>query len=153
VVPIATNRREFTALRRLLVIAPMLEVERHSARRKKLPLGGQRAKRASLTSIAEQCASTGGVSIATVWRWYRKARKEGFNALAHERSDIGVSRFFALRPEAVSLVQQLALKSKPRLAVREILRRLEPLLGSDTPNYQTIRRFVNRIRARRGYQN
>ena len=103
-----TVRHRHSAVDRLLAIAPMLPHNRahgSAVTRWKDGLGrfcaapvGQE-HRLSLNAITEQIAADHGVSLSTVWGWYRRWKRGGFAALVQkQRADRGRSNRLFKKP-------------------------------------------------------
>ncbi len=127
----------FTAVDRLMAIAPMLEHNRLYARRYKM--------RPPLTQIASQVAAEQGVCSSTIWRWYRKFKKGGYAALAHTRRDRGRSRYMDQHPEVERMVRGRVAAGRSAFFV---WRTLGTSLGPDEmPSYTTVRMHLKRQKA------
>ena len=123
----------FSAADRLMAIAPMLE---HCRQRE--PRHGSK-RRPSLDQIARQVAADLGVSPVTVWRWYCRFKRGGCVALVHQRSDRGTSRYLPKHPELETMIR--ARMSRGRCAF-SIYRSLHNILGSGSPSYHVVHRYM-----------
>ena len=136
-----SRRRRFTAAGRLLAIAPMLEHNRLYARGYKM--------RPSLEQIVKGIAAEQGVSRTTIWNWYRRFQKGGYNALANApRRDAGRSRYLAAHPEIEPMIRARMGHGRSPFF---IWRSLGSVLSSDAlPSYKVVLRYVRTQKQSRG---
>ncbi len=123
--------RRFTAVEKLLAIAPMLEHNRLYARGYKL--------RPPLQRIAEEISAQHGVCIASVWRWYCKYKRGGYAALSHPRSDAGRSRYLRKRPEVEQMIRARIAPGRSTFSIWNYLRLV---LGREAPSYKVVLLYV-----------
>ena len=129
-----TSHGPFGPRDRLLAIMPMLEHREHRQRGEKLPT--------TLRAVVEGIAARHGVSISTVWRWYRLFLRDGFSGLAHKRRDAGQSRFAKKHPEIVGMIQARLSRGRSALSVFKSLR---AVLGPQAPSYPTVLQLTRQL--------
>ncbi len=147
-----TERRSAAA--RLEMILPLLEFARQAraGRRSALELNSIRIN--SLDALARYIATQHSISSRTIWRWLRRFRARGYDALATDfRRDRGRSRFFAKHEAAASFVLAHAAAGVSAAQIHRALAHAWPALhreSSRPPAVCTLRAF---LRAQRGIIN
>jgi transposase InsO family protein len=133
---------ESQARERYNAIAHLIDYcSRTNGSRPSLTLGGKKIR--NTNDLAAHLAATHKVCESTIWGWYRKFKKGGFNALPdNTRSDAGKSRFFLEHPKAAAFAQVKYLKEGLSFQlVWEALRRDWTKLENkgDPPSYSAVR--------------
>jgi putative transposase len=94
-----------------------------------------------------QVASTHHISVSTVRRWVKRYREKGLAGLADAkvRSDKGKSR--RLPPEAITLIEGLALQTPPRsmAAIHRQVCTIAEERGWKPPSYDRVRQIIKNL--------
>ena len=94
-----------------------------------------------------QVASTHHISVSTVRRWVKRYREKGLASLADAkvRSDKGKSR--RLPPEAITLIEGLALQTPPRsiAAIHRQVCTIAEERGWKPPSYDRVRHIIKNL--------
>ncbi len=94
-----------------------------------------------------QVASTHHISVSTVRRWVKRYREKGLAGLADAqvRSDKGKSR--RLPPEAITLIEGLALQTPPRsmAAIHRQICTIAQERGWKPPSYDRVRHVIKNL--------
>src|ERR1035438_7721737 len=132
-------RQNAQAMKRLEVIAPLLEFARRSRRsRPTFRTAGGVAVR-SMSSLASFLADQHHVSPRTLWNWYGQYRKLGYAGLVDRvRSDKGKSRFLKAHPAVRAYLENKYLGE--RLSIRLVYRSEE-----HTSELKSLRHLVSRL--------
>ena len=135
----ATSPSRSAATKHLLAIIPMLERREQARRGQKLPT--------TLRAIVEEIAAQHGVRISTVWRWYGRFLRYGFDGLSRIRADAGQSRFAKKNPGIWQMIR--ARRGRSAFAIFKSLR---AVLGPQSPSYPTVQSLcqLEREARRRG---
>jgi transposase InsO family protein len=121
---------------------------RTNGTRPSLTLGGKKIR--NTNDLAAHLAKTHEVCESTIWSWYRKFKKGGFNALPDgARSDAGKSRFFLEHPKAAAWIQSKYLVEGLDNAylIWEALQRDWAKIEhkGQPPSYPTVRTFLSSL--------
>jgi hypothetical protein len=97
----------------------------------------------TLGQLARDAARKRKVSVMSIWRWYGRFIRSGYDALArHPRADKGTIRFFATHPAAARLVARESGKGvSTRLIYVALCRRFKQRVCS----YTILRAFLRSL--------
>lgn len=132
---------------KLRVLAPLLEFARHPATSRpllQLPDGDGAVR--TLEPLVQYLARWVGVSEKTLWRWYGSLLSGGYTGLAHaQRADRDVSRWFERNKDVAEYVTWKVLHT--HWSASQIYEALCFDAGGPRPCLETLKQYVNRIRA------
>jgi transposase InsO family protein len=148
---LSTESRE-QADYRLRVIEKALDFRNHTNGHKPVYRAGN-VEITKLTDMVDHIAKLFGLAPATVWDWYSRYTKSGYDALADRiRSDKGKSRFFTRHPVSAEFVQDKWLNEKIGITrIMVALKREWPKLrniefeSDELPSYNTVRNYIEAI--------
>jgi transposase InsO family protein len=143
-------RQNAQALKRLEVIAPLLEFSSRSQRSRPTfrTIGGVAVR--SMNSLAGFLADQHHLNPRTLWNWYGQYRKLGYAGLVDRvRSDKGKSRFLRAHPAVRAYLENkyLGERLSIRLVYRALLRDLRNLEPGCTrpPSYSAVRSYLQQL--------
>jgi transposase InsO family protein len=143
-------RQNAQALKRLEVIAPLLEFSSRSQRSRPTfrTTGGVVVR--SMNSLAGYLADQHHLSVRTLWNWYAQYRKLGYAGLVDRvRSDKGKPRFLKAHPAVRAYLENkyLGERLSIRLVYRALLRDLRNLEPECTrpPSYSAVRSYLQQM--------
>jgi putative transposase len=133
---------------RLEVIGPLLDYSRCETPEEKARWCARNNRLIKNSDdLAQQLATQADVSTATIWRWVKRYREQGFAGLADRvRSDKGQSRWFQQHPDARIFVAYLYLveRTSVAFAYEQLEFEAERMgIAGDLPSRETVRVFLS----------
>ena len=112
-----------TAPERMHALVPILEFRRLRRRNGKRGMSLPDGTAAHTEDqVVRFVASQTGVSPASVWNWFARYRRGGYNSLANRpRSDKGISTYFSTHPAALAILRQAARRGLSASACHSLL--------------------------------